>query len=74
MENVSNDGHQDDLEPSLPALAEISKIRVFVASENIKSFSRQIAAAQDEADRIVLTKMLWAEQENLASAMAALRA
>lgn len=74
MDNVSNDSLQSDIEPILPTLAEISKIRVFVASENIKSFNRQIAAAQDEADRSVLTKMLWAEQENLASAMAALRA
>ncbi len=74
MDNVSNDGHHNEIEPSSPTLAEISKIRVFVASENIKSFSRQIAAAQDEADRSLLTKMLWAEQENLASAMAALRA
>ena len=74
MDNVSNDGHHNEIEPISPTLAEISKIRVFVASENIKSFSRQIAAAQDEADRSLLTKMLWAEQENLASAMAALRA
>ncbi len=74
MDNVSNDGHQNEIEPISPSLAEISKIRVFVASENIKSFSRQIAAAQDEADRGVLTQMLWVEQENLVSAMAALRA
>ncbi|HBK08319.1 MAG TPA: hypothetical protein DDZ81_21130 [Acetobacteraceae bacterium] len=74
MDNVSTDGFHINIERSSPLLPEISKMRVFVACENIKTFHRQIAAARDDADRGLLTRMLWEEEANLAAARAALRA
>lgn len=73
MDNASDDGIQTDIVQTIPIPSEISRMRVFVACENIKSLGRQIDTARDEADRGLLTRMLWAEKENLEMATAALQ-
>lgn len=73
MDNVSTAGSDRDIEQTTALIQVIGRMRVFVACENIKLFNRQIASTGDEADRRLLTRMLWEEEENLEAARASLR-
>ncbi len=73
MINVSIAGYDLDIERNTTLVPVVGSMRVFVARENIKSFSRQIALADDEANRRLLTRMLREQEANLEAARASMR-